>query len=144
MRYRHTQVGWLMLGILVPALLFLLTSFVLLPGGGEAVRGVVAAVLVVVGVLFSSLRTEVERGRLRVAFGPGWPSREEPLRNVAEVRRVRNPWVYGWGIRLTPHGWLWNVSGLDAVELTRRDGSRFRVGTDDPEGLLAALQAEVR
>jgi len=41
--------------------------------------------------------------------------------------------------RQTPHGWMWNISGLDAVEIEYRDGKCFRIGTGDPQELLAAL-----
>jgi hypothetical protein len=43
------------------------------------------------------------------------------------------------GIRLSPGGVLWNVSGLDAVELSLDGGRRFRVGTDEPRALAAAI-----
>jgi hypothetical protein len=46
---------------------------------------------------------------------------------------------YGWSIRLTPHGWLYSVSGLAAVELTLQDGKRLRIGTDEPERLCQAI-----
>ena len=42
---------------------------------------------------------------------------------------------------LTPHDWLYNVSGLDAVEIVRISGKKFRVGTDEPRALVAALKA---
>jgi len=35
---------------------------------------------------------------------------------------------------------MWNVSGLDAVELALDGNRRYRIGTDDPEGLAAALE----
>jgi hypothetical protein len=35
---------------------------------------------------------------------------------------------------------LYNVSGLDAVELKLKSGDIHRIGTDDPAGLAAALQ----
>jgi hypothetical protein len=38
---------------------------------------------------------------------------------------------------------LYNVSGRDAVEIQLDDGRRFRLGTDDPEGLVAALRTRV-
>jgi hypothetical protein len=34
---------------------------------------------------------------------------------------------------------MWNISGLDAVEIEYKDGTRFRIGTADPQGLLNAL-----
>ena len=36
--------------------------------------------------------------------------------------------------------WLWNVSGLQAVELVLNNGKRFRIGTDEPENLVNAIQ----
>jgi hypothetical protein len=35
---------------------------------------------------------------------------------------------------------LYNVSGLDAVELKLKSGEVRRIGTDNPQGLAAALQ----
>ena len=39
---------------------------------------------------------------------------------------------------------LYNVSGLDAVELRLKSGDIRRIGTDDPQGLAAALEAAAR
>ncbi|HSD26575.1 MAG TPA: hypothetical protein VLL75_04680, partial [Vicinamibacteria bacterium] len=36
---------------------------------------------------------------------------------------------------------LWNVSGLDAVELALPEGKRFRIGTDEPGPLAGAITA---
>jgi len=38
-----------------------------------------------------------------------------------------------------PGYWVINVSGFEAVELRLQNGRRYRVGTDDPAGLLAAI-----
>jgi hypothetical protein len=35
---------------------------------------------------------------------------------------------------------LYNVSGLDAVELHLKSGEIRRIGTDDPQGLAAAIE----
>ncbi len=55
------------------------------------------------------------------------------------MRPVRNSWWYGWGVRKVPGGWMYNVWGYDAIELELASGKVFRIGTDDPDGLLAAL-----
>jgi hypothetical protein len=47
----------------------------------------------------------------------------------------------GWGIRWTPASWMWNVSGFDAVEITYASGKRFRIGTNQPKELAAAITA---
>jgi hypothetical protein len=36
--------------------------------------------------------------------------------------------------------WLWNVSGLNAIELTLKNSKRFRIGTDEPEKLVDAIK----
>ena len=71
-------------------------------------------------------------------------SREIRVSEILGVSAVRNPWTYGWGLRLIPGGWLWNVSGLDAVELQLRNGTLFRIGTDEPDALHAAIANAVR
>ncbi len=111
------------------------------PGWTPWFSGALIALLLVVAWLFSSLRVTVGAGRVRAAFGPGWPRWERALADVAGVAAVRNRWWYGWGIRLTPGGWMFNVAGLDAVELTLASGRRFRIGTDEPAALVAALEA---
>ncbi len=54
---------------------------------------------------------------------------------------VRNRWYHGWGIRKILGGWLYNVSGFDAVELRLKHGGRYRIGTDQPAELLAAIES---
>ena len=63
-----------------------------------------------------------------------------PLAEIAVCELIRIRWWYGWGIRLTPYGWLYNVSGLDAVAITLDNGRKFALGTDDPHGLVAAIR----
>jgi hypothetical protein len=98
------------------------------------------AVLALVLLLFGSLTVEVDREAIRLRFGVGLVRKRIPLAGFRSWREVRNPWSAGWGIRLFPGGVLWNVSGLDAVELVLADGRRFRVGTDEPAELVRAIR----
>jgi len=61
------------------------------------------------------------------------------LADIRSARQVRNAWYHGWGLRITTRGPLWRVSGFDAVEL-ELPKRRWLIGTDDREGLLAAIQ----
>lgn len=105
---------------------------------------VMVSVPVAVFVLAGSLSVTVDAQRVRVVLGAGLVRRTIPIAEIAACDAVRNSWWYGWGIRLTPRGWLWNVSGLDAVELTYRSGKHFRIGTDQPEQLCAAIADAIR
>jgi hypothetical protein len=95
----------------------------------------------VFGARFWGLTVEVTAEAVTLAFGAGLIRRTIPRARIKAVRQVRNAWYWGFGIRVTPHGWMWNIAGLDAVEIEYADGARFRIGTDDPAGLLAALGA---
>ena len=92
-------------------------------------------------LLFGTLTVDVDRERVQVVFGIGLIRKTVRLADIAAFQPVRNPWIAGWGIRAIRGGMLWNVSGLDAVELALRDGRFFRIGTDEPEALARAIQA---
>ncbi len=102
-----------------------------------------ALVLLIVAWL-SRLEVTVALGRVTAAFGRGWPRRTIDLTTVRAVRKVRNRWFYGWGIRKVPKGWMFNVWGFDAVELDLASGKVFRIGTDEPDELLDVLSLQVR
>ncbi|MBD3235434.1 MAG: hypothetical protein GF330_01875 [Candidatus Eisenbacteria bacterium] len=99
------------------------------------------ALLLLALFLFGSLTVEVTTEAVRLWFGPGLVRRSFRLEQIRAVRAVRNKWYYGWGIRIFPGGVLYNVSGLDAVELEMRDGRRYRIGTSHPDELVRAIAA---
>jgi hypothetical protein len=136
-RYRHTQVGWPILGVMAGVAILVVPR---LPAAGTGVPGgPLIVVLTLVALLFSTLTVEVDDQAIRLRFGIGLVRKRIGLAEVRSWQSVRNPWYRGWGIRLTPGGVLWNVSGFDAVELVLADGRRFRIGTDEPAALVSAL-----
>ena len=104
---------------------------------------VVAAVLLVCVWLFHSLTVKVSREQIMLTFGVGLIRKRFTVAEIESAAIVRNHWYYGWGIKLTPHGWLYNVSGLDAVQIQRRNGRKTRIGTDEPVELLAAIASVI-
>jgi hypothetical protein len=115
-------------------------AYVMYAAGFTWVTFVVLMVLGISLALFPSLSVVVEDDVLKLWFGPGVIRRTFPLRDIDFVEVVRNRWYWGWGIRWSPRGWLYNVSGLDAVELLVKNGKRYRIGTDDPQALAQAIQ----
>jgi len=135
--YRHTQVGWVILGVMAALAAFIMLR---LPGPPATPSSLpVLVVLASIALLFSTLTVEVDDEAIRLRFGIGLVRKRIPLAGVGAWQAVRNPWYCGWGIRLLPRGVLWNVSGFDAVELALPGGRRFRVGTDEPEALASAI-----
>ena len=101
---------------------------------------VVSIILLVCLVLFYRLRITIEDETLRASFGPGIIRKKVRLAEIVRCDPIPIRWWYGWGIHLTPYGWLYNVSGFDAVAITLRNGRKFALGTDDLGGLTAAIQ----
>ncbi|MCG3180368.1 MAG: hypothetical protein BIFFINMI_02728 [Phycisphaerae bacterium] len=138
--YRHTQIGYvtivsLGIGAAVIAGLIWATP------GPRAILVPIMVVLAACLAIFPSLTVQLDGQAVRVRFGVGPIGRMIPLGRIVACRAVRNRWYYGWGVRLIPRGWMFNVSGLDAVELEFAGGRKFRIGTDEPAALAAAIDA---
>lgn len=138
--YRHTQTNQLI------RLVIAFSAVAGYVGFAAATSWLIAvpflAVLLWAAIVFSSLTIVVTEDTLTWHFGSGFWRKTVPLTSIVAAYPVRNRWWYGWGIRLTPHGWLYNVSGLQAVEVKTSDGKTVRLGTDEPEALVVALQGQ--
>jgi hypothetical protein len=140
LEYRHEQFGTVIITMLAASDLLILILFVnsgiLLPVFLE-----VFVIIFAMMALFYSLSIVINNGTLTCSFGIGVIQKRIPLSEIRQARAVNNPWYGGWGIHWIPGGcWLWNVSGMRGVELTFQDGHRLRVGTDEPETLVRAIE----
>ncbi len=136
-RYEHTQVGYLIIAAM--AAVMVLIGVVLANAGINWIAIAVLVIIAVALVLFSSLTVVIWEEELEVRFGPGPIRKRFKLNEIESWQVVKNHWYYGWGIRLTPHGVLYNVSGFHAVEIKLRTGKKFRIGTDFPQELQEAI-----
>ena len=121
-----------------------IVGMTLVNADGNWIALAVLALLVVAMVAYSSLTVTIADDTLEVRFGPGLIRRQYRVADIESSRAVRNPFYYGFGTRITPHGWLYNVSGLDAVEVQFNTGKKVRIGTDEPQALEAAIREVVR
>jgi len=140
--YKHTQSGYLITGALAVAVLIVASSA--LKTGFLAFPLLICGILVTCMVLFWNLTIEIGEQRLRWWFGPGVIHKSVPLEQIASVEAKRIQWWNGWGIHLTGNGWLYNVSGMEAVKVTLRSGKSFMLGTDEPQKLAEALRQSIR
>ena len=152
--YRHRQIGWPIIGIMGGLLLALGCAAIVLflrarPPIGDEMKGLlltfVPGVLLLLAVLisFASLTVVAEEYALEIRFGLGLIRKKFRYDDIRECRAVRNSWLLGWGIRWFPGGWVFNVSGFDAVELLMKSGKRYRLGTDQPEKLREVIQRKL-
>lgn len=139
--YSHTQRGYVVIAICVATVPFVLASTLpVLPLSAAVSCLVIATVL----VLFSSLTITVDQTRVVAAFGPGLVRFGWDREDIVGVAPIRTRFIAGYGIRyMIGRGWLFNVSGLDAVAVSLKNGRTIHLGTDDVDGLVAALERDL-
>jgi hypothetical protein len=142
MNYKHTQIGWVTLAACVG--IVILFKFLPAPHAPpQTILAIVTLLALSIIALMGGLTVEVDDALVKLKFGVGIIRKTFGLEEIETCRPVRNKWWWGWGIRLIPGGWLYNVSGLDAVELVLKSGKVFRIGTDEPRELADFIQAKL-
>lgn len=139
--YERRQFGWTVI-----VAMFVAIAIVFVLGGikanGEAtpLGGILFFVLLIMS-LFSSMTVRVTPRELTWWMGGvrGF-GKSIPIAEIASAEAIRTHLWDGWGIHLTTHGWLWNVSGFNAVEVKLKNGSRYAVGTPEPKELTASIK----
>jgi len=147
--YRHTQIGYLMIfTTLIVLVLFTWTQIIAraeTPSPDSGTNFAITTLMVVILfilVSFSTLTVSINDEFLKLRFGWGIFSKKFLLTDIANIRKVKNHWYYGWGIRIWfwPKMWIFNVSGFDAIEIKMKNGKIYRIGTNEPEKLIVAIR----
>ena len=109
---------------------------------GLGVVTVMAAVILgIVYALFHSLTVRVSRSDIALSFGVGLIRKQFPIGDISSASIVQNRWYNGFGIRKIRGGWLYNVSGFDAIEIQLKNERKYRIGTNQPKELLSAVES---
>ncbi len=113
-------------------------------GTNLAVTAVMVLVLFILAS-FATLTVSIDGNYLQIKFGYGIFHTRFVVSEIVSVERVKNHWYYGWGIRLWlwPKMWIYNISGFDAVQITMKNGKVYRIGTDAPLELEAAIKRAI-
>jgi hypothetical protein len=139
--YRHTQKGpWSLLlcvlGVVIPGVSWSAPLLAL-----RITFFVTGILMFLLGMSFHHLTVADEGDRLGIRFGPFPLFRKRiDYGDISAVEKGRTTILDGWGIHLSLRGgWVWNIWGRDCVIIHLKRGI-IRVGTDDPDGLLAILK----
>ncbi len=119
MEFKTKQTGWVIVVVSVLVCVFMAIAAVYLGQSQSETLIMCISMIVIFGLvltLFSTLETTVSDREVKIKFGVGLVKKTIPLDSIESMTVVRNKFWYGWGIRLTPHGWLWNISGYEAIE----------------------------
>jgi len=137
--YKHKQIGYV---IIISVLI--ITAFIyrhlLLLYNFRLDQMLIPIISLGIMFLFSSLTVIIDEQNIILYFGPGVFKKKFLLKDIESFCAVKNSWYCGWGIRIIENGWLYNVSGFQAVELKMKSGKIYRIGTDEPENLKEAIK----
>ena len=119
MQYKKTQTGWVMIAVFSGILLSMSSRYVSDPQTDLPVGVFILLVAVLLGLLlnFYQLTITVDNKQILLAFGIGLIRIRLYPAAILNVKRIKIPWFYGFGIRVVSKGMLYNVSGLNGVEL---------------------------
>ncbi len=141
MKYKHTQIGYLMIAVTLAVLVIFARAQILAraeppsvdSGTNFAVTAIMVLILFVLSS-FCSLQVIIDDQYLKIKFGYGIYQKKFLLSDIVSAKTVKNKWYYGWGIRgsLWSNMIIYNVSGFDAVQIELKNGKIYRIGTDEP------------
>ncbi|HEV3394156.1 MAG TPA: hypothetical protein VG103_11690 [Chthoniobacterales bacterium] len=139
-RYERKQVGWVVICGLCIALSVVAINVRTESSPHWEISVAVELLLLLSLAAFYKLTIKIDDHVLRISFGVGAIRKEVQLTAIDTYEPVRIRWWYGWGIHLTPYGWLYNVSGWDAVAIKLRNGKKFAIGTEESQALVEAIR----
>lgn len=146
MSYNKTQTGWLIIG-LMSSIIFLIILMYIFQWGNEPIPLLAFAGLLTLFILllflFYQLTVRLDGPILHVIYGLGIIHYRFTIDELESAKKIKTPWYYGFGIRITPKGMLYNISGPKAVEIkfTRNGKNKtILVGSPDPDRLKQALE----
>lgn len=142
---KYKQFGTISVIILLP-LLLLFTGMLIKSGLTNSPDFFIHIFLVVTFLLcvltFYQLTITVNETHVAFKLGIGLWNKKYKISDVKSCKPVTNSVISGIGIRMLPNGWLYNVSGLKAVELQfKNKKSIIRIGTNRPEEISELVQS---
>ena len=150
MKYESTQTGWFFI-ILMSAIVAIITfSYYLQLGNNplpENVFRLLLFVFILILINFYKLKIRVDETGINILYGIGLIHIKIQPDSVESVQTVKTPWLYGFGIRFTFNGMLYNIQGRDAVRIYYfQDGKskKVTIGSKEPEKLKAFLEGKYK
>jgi len=149
-RYQHTQKGgfWFYVAVIVFPLIYL---FMLVSAINRQILDAEKIAFIVLPIfggflvlMMSGLTVTIDDLSIQIRFGSGVFWKTYSLTKITDCRQVRNGWWWGYGVRWYIEGWLYNIAGMDAVEITFNNSKKIRIGTDEPEKLALAIKEAIK
>jgi hypothetical protein len=138
--YKHTQFGAMTLIVFVATgVLMVLIVSSMIADDRMVVAITIIGLYILIVALFYAFTVEISEGKLNFWFGIGAIRKSYSLTEIQSTKEVENPWYYLWGVKSIPGGWLYAIAPGSAVEIVFNNGKIARLGTNEPEMLIKAI-----
>lgn len=100
----------------------------------------VALIMIICLLIFYNLTIYISDTYIQFKLGIGLVAKKYLISDIQSCKSVRNIPLNGIGIRKIPKGWLYNVSGLNSIELAfKNQKSIVRIGTNQPDEITEII-----
>lgn len=141
---KYTQFGTFIVLVISPILFFTCIGMlgIGLSADAESIILLLTCLTMLACLLvFYKLTILIDNEHVSFKFGMGWFGKKYKLSEIDSCVPVKNQVLHGIGIRFIGNGWLYNVSGLKAIELRfKNKKSVVRIGTDKPEEICELVR----
>jgi len=140
---KFTQFGTFSVSVMLP--FFLLSIIMIFIIGSNHLIGLLilsftGLTFLICLLIFYKLTIYIDSTYISFKLGLGLINKKYLISDVKSCKSVKNDPFYGIGIRKIPNGWLYNVTGLEAIELTFKNrNSKIRIGTNKPNEIVEIL-----
>jgi multisubunit Na+/H+ antiporter MnhB subunit len=109
------------------------------------IMGVVILPLVFFLLTFYKLTITIDDTYIQFSLGIGLIAKKYLISDIQNCKSVSNNPMYGVGIRKIPKGWLYNVTGLKAIEIRFKNSkSIVRIGTNRPDEIADIVSKMIK
>lgn len=143
--YKETQIFYLIITTTIAIITFCLITYFW--GHSKNTTPLVVIIipilmLTAVTFLFYKMEIKITNDYLENSFGNRLIKRNILLSeiDITKLQKVKLPWYYGIGLRLTPQGTLYNTKVGTAIKIVSKNGQRtILIGTDNFEKISEVL-----
>jgi hypothetical protein len=145
---KYTQFGTLSMIVMGSSLIFCIIMMIII-GFNEltpiGILSFVALIMFICLLIYYKLTIYIDNTYVKFKLGIGLIAKKYLIYDIKSCKPVRNNPLSGIGIRKIPRGWLYNVSGLSAIELTfKNQKSIVRIGTNKPDEIAEVISRMIK
>ncbi len=147
-KYRKFQFGWVIVVTFITVLVLLTLSYIKEWGTNPIDKGgyiFMMMLFISILIMFFGMTVIITDNEIMIRLGIGLITKSIKLSEIQSVATVKYPVYFGYGVRITPGGVLYNVNGRHAVEIVLKNKKKtIQIGTNDWDNLRNAIESAIR